>query len=109
MRRKNEDSYVTDKTFMKGDSIMTRVRLTKENRMKLESKLEEYLQHSRHRLEAFTDLDYFAAGADAIWRKAHSRTRKMPNYELIGICENIDEDNKRNTFATYYDVFNWEK
>ncbi len=88
---------------------MLRVKLTEEKRKELESKLEKYLQHSRQRLEAFTEWDYYAAGADAIWHKAYSRIRKMPNYELIGICENIDEDNKTNGFHSYYDVFDWEK
>jgi len=28
---------------------------------------------------------------------------------LIGICENIDEENRTSKFDSYYDVFNWEK
>ena len=86
-----------------------KAKLTKEQREELENKLEEFIQHSRQRLEAFTGWDYYLAGVDAIWRRAYSRMRKMPNYELIGICENIDEDNRISKFDSYYDVFNWEK
>ena len=84
-------------------------RLSKEKRNELENKLEEYLMDSRHRIEAFTDLDYFLAGANEIWKKAYKRISAMPNYELIGICENIEEDEKTNKFESYYDVFNWKK
>lgn len=86
-----------------------RAKITKEKREELENKLEEFIQHSRQRLEIFTDWDYYLAGPDAIWRRAYSRISKMPNYELIGICENIDEENKTLKFNSYYDVFNWEK
>ncbi len=84
-------------------------RLAKDKRAELENKIEKYIQHGRKRLEAFTGWDYYLAGADAIWRRAYSRIRKMPNYELIGICENIDEDNRTSKFDSYYDIFNWEK
>ena len=86
-----------------------RAKITKEKRKELENKLEEFIQHSRQRLEIFTGWDYYLAGSDAIWRRAYSKISKMPNYELIGICENIDEENKTFKFSSYYDVFDWEK
>lgn len=78
------------------------------NRKPLEDKIINVLQRGRHPLEAFTSLDYYLAGADRIWNAAFSKLRRMPNYELVGICKNIDaEDTYPRKFGTYYDLFNY--
>ena len=78
------------------------------NREPLEEMIWEVLKEDRHPLEAFTDLDYWLAGADAIWNAAARRISKMPNYELIGICNNIKAEKEgRVYFPCYYDLFNY--
>ena len=79
------------------------------DRAPLEEMIYEVLRQDRHPLEIFTDLDYYAAGADACWAAADRRIKKMPNYELEGICRNIkaEQEGKVN-FNSYYDMFNYD-
>lgn len=78
------------------------------NREPLEEKIIEYIQRDRHPLETFTGWDYYLAGADAIWNRAYSMIRKMPNYKLVGIYNNIIAEENGEIFESYYDVFNYD-
>lgn len=81
---------------------------TKLDRKPLEDKIWEYLERKgRHALETFSDRDYYLAGADATWDAASSRLKRMPNYELIGIYNNIIAEESGESFNSYYDVFNY--
>ena len=75
------------------------------NREPLEQKIIEYIQKDRHPLEIFADRDYYLAGADETWNEAYKRINNMPNYELVGIYNNIIAEENGESFDSYYDVF----
>ena len=94
-----------DGNFDRKDIIMSKKKLDREP---LEEMIYEVLRTDRHPLEIFTDLDYYLAGTDAIWRAADRRIKKMPNYELVGICKNIQaEKDGKVDFDSYYDLFDY--
>jgi len=72
------------------------------NRAPYEDKIWEFIKTSRKRLEAFTDWDYYTAGSDAIWNHAAVLIKKLPNYKLKLICENIDNERM---FKSDYQIF----
>lgn len=78
------------------------------DREPLETMLWNYLERGRHPLEIFADRDYYLSGADETWNEAAKRIKYMPNYELVGICKNIQDDlTHKRSFNTYYEVFNY--
>lgn len=56
-------------------------------RIEREKVVMDLLQSDRHPLEAFVDLDYYGAGADACWDAAYKKLDEMSDYAL-GIIAN---------------------
>lgn len=79
------------------------------NRKPLENEILEKIKEDRHPLEYFTDLDYYAVGADRIWNAAYRRLSTMPNYELIGIYRNVVAEKEGIVnFDSYYSMFQYD-
>lgn len=62
----------------------------------------DLLQTSRHALEAFTDLDYFSAGADVTWDTAYAKINDMTDAEVAYIAKKV---RNKDRYDSYYDVF----
>ena len=62
----------------------------------------DLLQTSRHALEAFTNLDYFLAGADETWDVAYAKIAEMSDAEIAYVARKAKNADR---YDSYYDVF----
>lgn len=70
-------------------------------RIEREKVVWDLLQSDRHPLEAFVDLDYYGAGADACWDAAHKKLDEMSDYALGVIVDRI----RNGDYDDYYMLF----
>lgn len=79
-----------------------RLSLSAGTRRRYDEAVMEFLRGSRQRLEAFVDLDYFGAGADACWAAAGRKLSRMSNVAVVKLYHNIQHED---LFEEYYSLF----
>lgn len=65
----------------------------------------DLLETDRRPLEAFVDLDYYAAGADTCWEEAKKTLESCPDDVLDKVAERILEDNRGDKNYTLHEIF----